>query len=383
MHTTTAPQTAPAPEGKPRVLCVDDEEHVREGLRDLLRRSFQVRTAESGVDGLELLRAEPDAYAVVVSDMRMPVMSGGAFLNEARRVAPNAVRLVLTGQTELGSAVAAVNDGQVFRFLTKPCARDDLLRACAAAVHQHRLIASEKVLLEETLRGSIKALTDVLALTNPAAFGRASRIKDSAAALARAVGVENAWEVEVAAMLSQIGAVTLPPETAEKLYEGRELGPAEHEMVARMPLVAQRLLANIPRLERVRTIIARHERLFVQATDAPVGARILKIAVDFDALTAKGTDPRLAVETMTGRVGWYDEELLARFAKRFGADATARTVREVMVADLVEGMRFAADVRSNGGSLLVPRGYKVSHELLERLANVGARLVEEPLLVEG
>jgi response regulator RpfG family c-di-GMP phosphodiesterase len=75
-----------------RVLCVDDEPRVLEGLRDNLRRSFDVRVAESGADALALLERDPDGYAVVISDMRMPGMSGATFLAQARRVAPNAVR---------------------------------------------------------------------------------------------------------------------------------------------------------------------------------------------------------------------------------------------------------------------------------------------------
>ena len=98
----------------PRVLCVDDEPHVLEGLRDSLRRSFDVSVADSGGAGLALLEKDPDGYAVVVSDMRMPGMSGAAFLSQAKRVAPNAVRVLLTGHADVEAAISAVNDGQLF-----------------------------------------------------------------------------------------------------------------------------------------------------------------------------------------------------------------------------------------------------------------------------
>jgi CheY-like chemotaxis protein len=179
----------------PRILCVDDEPHVLEGLRDSLRRSFDVRVPESGAEGLALLERDPDGYAVVISDMRMPVMSGAAFLSQVRRVAPNAVRLPLTGYADVDAAIRAVNDGQLFRFLTKPCPPEELLRACAAALGQHRLMVAERVLLEQTLRCSIKALTDVLALTNPAAFGRGARPKAAVRMLAQQSGLADSWEV--------------------------------------------------------------------------------------------------------------------------------------------------------------------------------------------
>ena len=167
--------------------------------------------------------------------MRMPVMSGAAFLNQARRISPNAVRLLLTGYSDVDAAIRAVNDGQLFRFLTKPCPPDELLRACAAALGQHRLLVAEHVLLAQTLRGAIKALTDVLALTNPAAFGRGTRLKTGVGLLAQQIGMSDAWEVEIAALLLQLGAVTLPDATAEKLYSGAALSPEEQKMVAGVP----------------------------------------------------------------------------------------------------------------------------------------------------
>src|SRR5262245_27108832 len=101
---------------RPKILCVDDEPNVLEGLSMHLRRGHEVLTATSGRAGLDLLRDNP-SIAVVISDMRMPQMDGATFLATARHIAPNAVRMLLTGQTEMESAISAVNDGQIFRFL--------------------------------------------------------------------------------------------------------------------------------------------------------------------------------------------------------------------------------------------------------------------------
>src|SRR4051812_43176501 len=98
-----------------KVLCVDDEPEILEGLSLHLRRRYDVLTATSGAAGLELLRAD-QSVAVVVSDMQMPSMNGAAFLMQARGIVPDAVRLLLTGHANLDSAIAAVNDGQIFRF---------------------------------------------------------------------------------------------------------------------------------------------------------------------------------------------------------------------------------------------------------------------------
>jgi DNA-binding NtrC family response regulator len=198
-----------------QVLCVDDEPAVLEGLEDTLHRRYHVASATSGSAALERLRQEPRT-AVIISDMRMPIMNGATFLGLARGVAPNATRILLTGQTDLDAAVSAINTGQIFRFLSKPCSPPELLAAVDAAAEHHRLIISEKVLLEHTLRGSIKMLTNVLSLANPTAFGRATRIKESAGTLARAIGTDSVWAIEVAAMLSQVAYVALPETVTEK-----------------------------------------------------------------------------------------------------------------------------------------------------------------------
>src|ERR1700690_3969334 len=175
---------------KPRVPFVDDEPNVLEGLSLTLRRGYEVVLAGSGEAGLDVLTRDP-TIAAVVSDMRMPGMDGATFLGKARAVLPDATRLLLTGQAELALAIAAINEGRIFRFLTKPCPPPVLVAAVEAGVELHRLVTSERVLLEQTLRGSIQMLTDVLALAAPTAFGQAVRIQRYARDLAsKVVGAE-------------------------------------------------------------------------------------------------------------------------------------------------------------------------------------------------
>src|SRR5262249_12720075 len=141
-------------------------------------------------------------------------------------------------------------------FLTKPCPPPSLLGAFRAAVEQNRLLSAERVLLEQTLHGSIRTLMDVLSLTQPLAFGRASRLRRHVGALAQQLALESAWQIEVAAMLSQIGYVTLAPETVSRLHHGEALTDDERQRLARMPQIVEGLIGNIPRLEGVRAIVA-------------------------------------------------------------------------------------------------------------------------------
>ena len=369
---------------RPLVLCVDDEPQVLEGLRDTLRRSYDTRVATGGVEALELLRSEPGAYATVISDMRMPVMAGSTFLREARRVAPDAVRILLTGYADMEAAIRSVNDGQVFRFLRKPCEPEELMRTCAAALVQHRLLTAERVLLEETLRGSVQALADVLSLASPAAFGRAARVKQSVIRLAQAIGLDDRWELEVAALLAEIGAVTLPAQTLEKLHAGAPLADAELAMVDRVPAISRQILENIPRLDAVLQILdGSLQRIdgVAERTDIPLGSRVLRIALDYDDLNSCDVGAKVAIAVMRSRNGAYDPGLLETFATAVAASEHALPVREVSVAALPGGATLAADVRASTGGLLVARGQPVTGAILQRLSNLGTGAIDEPLLV--
>lgn len=314
---------APAPGGAvdapARILCVDDEPSVLEGLRDTLGRRFVVEVATSGAEGLALLRRDPRGFAVVISDMRMPVMLGSVFLSKARHVAPLATRILLTGHADAETAVQAVNDGQLFRFLTKPCAPQALVDACTAAVWQHRLAAAERVLLEETLGGSVRALTEMLALGRPAAFRRARRAQRMLGQLMTDIGLTDGWEIDVAAMLAHAGAIAVPARTVQRFYDGREMTSDERAAVAVIPATSARIVGLIPRLEGVLQIVESYQRRF-DSTDRdgmlPLGARALRIVFDYDSLDARGVSGPSALGVLRTREGVYDPALLAVFGGR-------------------------------------------------------------------
>lgn len=381
--TAAAAKKPAAPAPRPRILCVDDEAHILEGIRDVLWRSFEVHVATSGLEGLKILSAERDAFAVVISDMRMPKMGGDAFLREAGVIAPDTVPMLLTGQPDVESAIKIVNAARLFRFLTKPCEPAELMQACAAALSQHRLKRAERELLEQTLHGSIDALTEVLALAKPAAFGRGHRVKELAGALARKSGIANWWEVEVAAMLAQVGSVTLPQMTAEKLYAGIPLSRHEAAMAERVPAVTLQLLSRIPRLEGVLEILDRYREPTDEGVGSsgplPLSAQVLKIASDYLELEAQGSTPALALGAMRTR-GAYEPQLMERFAEMVGVDSELR-VYEIPAADLRVGMTLAADVRSDRGALLIAGGQRITERMVERVRNLRDGLVREPLRV--
>ncbi|HEY1239789.1 MAG TPA: HD domain-containing phosphohydrolase [Bryobacteraceae bacterium] len=370
---------------KPRVLFVDDEPQLLESIvRSLRSEHFEVFTAADGATALEMLQ-QRGPFAAVVADLNMPVMDGVSLLQKARKLAPDTVRVLFTGQPDLDRAIAAVNEGEIFRFVTKPCPRVLMALMVKSAVQQHQLITAERVLLQQTVGGSIKALTEILSLTNPLAFGRASRLRHSMNALISALGIPVNWHLEVAAMLSQIGSVLLSTATLERVYWGEPLNDEDKEMVSRLPDIVEEILAHIPRLEPVREILRYQNKHFdgsgspvdsVAGTAIPWGARALKVIIDFDQMETEGSPVSLAFDTLRGRVGWYDPDIVEALAE-MACSRPESDVREMPLSRLRGGMILAQDVRTSKGTLFMARGQEVTPSLLARLANLSQTMPSE------
>src|SRR5204863_9075097 len=145
-----------------------------DGYRRSLSREFVIETALGGEPALALAKVN-GPYAVVVSDMRMPGIDGIQFLSRIKASFPDTIRVMLTGNADMETAVHAINEGSIFRFLNKPCSKEEMAKTLTAPLVQYRLVTAEKQLLEQTLSGSLQVLTEVLSMVNPAAFSRAER----------------------------------------------------------------------------------------------------------------------------------------------------------------------------------------------------------------
>lgn len=372
----------------PRVLCVDDEERVVQGLVPHLRKEYDVHTALSGAEGLQVLR-KIDGAAVVISDMRMPGMDGATFLHHVMQFFPDATRMLLTGEPGRDSAIAAVNRAQIFRFLAKPCPTTELKAAVEAGVLQHRAVTTERTVLKETLLGCIKTLIDVLAITNPVAFGRGSRIKRLAMDFARSLGREGFWQLEAAAMLSQIGYLSLPGELVEKLYYGEPLTAEERILAGGAPEVAQRLLGNIPRLEpvgEILTALGASDMELRQLGEGAVGvgARVLALVTDYYDLCSQGETASAAIKRLRIRGARYGAELVEQFAEYLGPqdEPQQSRMRKIALRTVQPGMIIQQDVRTEMGTLLVPSGFEVTEAFLERMRHFGPDLLSELVAID-
>ncbi len=373
----------PASTAKPRVLFVDDERRIIEVYADIFAPDYEVHVAASGAEALQKLRQLKNV-AVVMSDLHMPQMDGATFLQEVMNVAPLTTRILLTGTSGVTGAKDAVNKGQIFRFLTKPCPLDQLRSTIAAGVNHHRLLNAERMVMQETLIECISALMEVLAVTNPVAFGRAERVKGIVQRLARWMDSPGFWQLEAAALLSQLGYFSVNPELAEKMYYGRELSEPEKIRAATIPANARRLLEHIPRLEPVIQILAALEwtdEQLARLGDGMValGARILGAALEYDLMTIKGLTKSQILAAMQERKSRYGAPLLGALGAMIGvAEAEVPDDQlEIPLKQATPGMRLRQEIRTSAGALLVPIGIEVTARLLDRISQVAPEALDQ------
>ena len=366
-----------------KILLVDDDSNVLEGYQRSLSREFQLETALGGQEALALA-AQNGPYAVVVSDMRMPGMDGIHVLTSIKARWPDTIRVMLTGNADVQTAIDAINEGNIFRFLNKPCSKEAMGKALTAALVQYRLVTAEKVLLEQTLTGAVQVLTEVLSLVNPAAFSCAERARRYIHHVVTAMRLGNPWQYEVAAMMSQLGCVTLPPEMIQAVYSGKKLPESDQALYDGHPKVAYDLLSKIPRLEPIARMIKYQAQAGSnsgtddpQKSDIRQGAEILRVILAYDKLIQNGTSRTEAAHWLSR----HSQDLPSEFFQALvllDPNAEAGQVRKCRVQDLVPGMIIQQELRTPDGTLLVSKGQEVTAPLLVKLGNLVLRRAITP-----
>ena len=299
--------------------------------------------------------------------------------------------MILTGNAEQKTAINAVNQGHIFRFLAKPCPMQEIAHALKAAVEQYRLVTAEKELLGKTLKGSVKLLMDILAMVNPAIFSSTLRQTALTKALASRLSLNDASQFELATMFSSIGKLALPREIVEKIALNSPLSAEEARSWIDHPQAAKKLLKNIPRLEAISESVAYQMKEYdgggsptdtLKGQEIPLGARILKVVLDYDALIQQGQSETEALDTMALESQKYDPEILKALKEHLNRPPPTEDVISIFFKDLKPGMVLAKPVIDQAGRVLLRSGEEVTVFALVSLRNFDASVkILEPLTV--
>lgn len=403
--------------GQPaKILCVDDEPNILSSLRRLFRaKGYQVLTAEGGHAGLKIL--ETEVVDLVISDMRMPEMDGAQFLELVRASWPDTVRILLTGYSEVHAIIAAINRGEIHRYIAKPWEENDLVLVVQQALERKSLI-DEKLRLEVLTRAqndelknlnasledkvaertqelnlaneklkenfiiSIKVFSALIESRGGKLAGHSLRVADTARKIAITMNLppNQIQDVFIAGLLVDIGKVGLSDELlalSMNQMNGEQLG-----QFRKHPLCAEQFLLPLIDLFGTARILRSHQervdgngfpdRLFGEAI--PIVANILAVASDFDNLQTGSLLQRRVprdealVIIMRSAGTRYHEAVVAGFKSVFHRESNEnRDYYEVAIRNLLEGMILYTDLISREGTLLVPANCTVTQHIIEKL----------------
>lgn len=370
-----------------RILIVDDEQPLLNGLRRRLGDDYDLVTANSGDAALEEIEAQGE-FAVVVTDMRMPGMNGIQFIQQARMTSPDSVFMMLTGNQDQATAIKAVNDGQVFRFLNKPCDHEHIRRALDAGLAQYRLVTAEKVLLHKTFSGAVGVLTDVLEIVQPEVFGRTTEIEDLVESLRQAVNAPNRWEYKLAARLGLLGFALLPEKERRQLETASPHDPVLQEIITRSAATGARLLEKIPRLGTIASMIRQQVHVDGSCTVslAPqedeivnIGATLLRIAMQWNCLERIGMGNKDALQEIRQQFPQLHKAFLYALERRH-MNTEHLTSVSLSLEELEEGMVLCEDITTRDDSRLLRRGQRLSNVALEKLLSHYGNLLKNDVV---
>jgi response regulator RpfG family c-di-GMP phosphodiesterase len=398
------------------ILCVDDEPNILSSLKRALRNpNYRVLTAPDGAQALELMEREP--AELVISDMRMPGMSGAQLLGKIRERWPRTMRILLTGYADVTSTIAAINEGQIYRYVNKPW-DDGELQVTVAQALERLALEREKDRLEALTRSqneelrdfnaqlerrveertaevsqahdklkrnymtSIRVFANLIELRSSQLVGHGRRMADLARSLAKGMGCssEEMQVVFVAALLHDIGLIGLSDEILAKPVP--KLTAEEQLLYRKHPVLGEQSLMALDDMQPVAALIRAHHERFDgggfpdgrSGQDIPLGARILTVVDAYDDLLSgnigvkglKASDVRTLM--MHGRGSQFDPEVLDVFLHITQVNVPKPVPPLILGTDQLQpGMVLAGDLVSREGAVLLATDHVLTADTIHRI----------------
>jgi response regulator RpfG family c-di-GMP phosphodiesterase len=301
-----------------RVLIVDDDINLLKGLKRNLCKYYDVDTAPGGEEALAQLESD-GPYQVLLVDMNMPVMNGIEFLEEARKISPEAIPLMLTGNADQSTAVQAINQGKVFHFLNKPCPAEEIRKFIGDAMNEYNLSLVQGPHSAQVVEGSIQLMQDLAAQSSPFSKQERAVLENVVSEICGVVPDADEEMMLTAVPMMSLYLTYLPSSIRMAAAYNRKMHPHEQKAVANALTRAHDLLSSIPPLAPIAGAVLYHKKNYdgrgiplddIKEKEIPLGARILRIATDYAEIKKQGLERKYAVARLCRRLGAFDPEIL-------------------------------------------------------------------------
>lgn len=413
------------------LLFVDDEPGILSSLRRLFRpHGYKILIAEGGAAGLAELEKTP--VDLIISDMRMPEMDGATFLKAVRERWPNTVRILLTGYADVTSTVSAINEGEIYRYISKPWDDTEIVEIVRDALARQQLEKENARLValtnaqNEELKGlntsleqkvqertaelqqalsfveqsngqlkksfltSVQVFSGLVELRSGASgsalAGHGKRVADWSRNLAKRMGLSDAegQNIMLAGLLHDIGKLGLPDDLLGKAFN--TLNQDERAQVMKHSVIGQNVLMSIDKLKEAAILVRHHHECFdgsgypdgLAGIAIPKGSRILAVANDYDSLQVgtlvqRPLKPEEAITFLVDNRGKrYDPALVDAFVKMIAETKKVAGVAELPMRTmhLKAGMVMSRDLNHRDGYLLLAKGASLTADIIGQLVRL-------------
>ncbi len=313
------------------VLIVDDEINNLQLLKRTLRGKYKILTASNGLEGLEVLKENLDSVSLIVSDHKMPIMEGTKFLEEANSIAPDVIKILLTGFSDIEIITDAVNKCNLFQYVLKPFNPEELSEVIKNGIDKFDLASSKSSILKdlkELFYKTIKSIASALDAKDEYTHGHSMRVTLYSIILAKYINVpENQLEmIEISGLLHDIGKIAIPQAI---LCKAGKLSDEEFVIMKTHPSNSEKLISSIKKLENIAPGIKHHHERWdgrgypdkLQGENIPFSARIIAIADTYDAMTStrsyrKALSHEIAIQEIQKCAGaQFDPVLASKFVE--------------------------------------------------------------------
>lgn len=395
------------------ILFIDDNMDLIQDLAQHFFNKYNVVTAQDGEEGLKIIERQ-GPFAAVICNIKMPGMDGVTFLYKVRKLSPNTRRIIMSSVADHETLIRVINKARIYHFVQKPCPTAMLEMIMDKAVDRYRFISAQRDIIDQTINSVTQAYRDILAMTNPVAYSRSSRVASIVAQMAKQLSLANSWLYELAGMLSQVGCVRIPVETMEKVFTNQTLNSIDQKLLSEYPRWSYELVKDLPKMDMASEMILKQKEDFtgpklsvaptlsdeekeaIEAGTMPkpepfdpylrenltefgdiklrppneVGAELLKVAVDFETLISSGHDIEGAIEALKNRnKDTVYNPLIINTLSKIKLPEVQKKIIEIPINQLSKHMTFEHDVLSKCGALLARKGksYNATYqELFEK-----------------